>query len=203
MRSGRNVEYRSGELRSRTVSIVEGSQVTATRFAELVLPEIDVLGRVALAITGNRADAEDLVQETLISAFRSIERFDGRFPRAWLLTILRNCERSRHRRRRPGLLRDPEILDNGCVFGQITEEGPESKAISEEFRRGVGDALSCLASHLRETVEAVDVTGLSYAEAAALLDVPVGTIMSRLHRGRRVIRKDLTSKGLAPGRGSS
>ena len=77
-------------------------------FAQHVLPEIDVLHRVALSLTRNAADAEDVVQETLIRAYRSIERFDGRHPRAWLLTILRNTHINRNRRRRPELLNDPE-----------------------------------------------------------------------------------------------
>ena len=72
----------------------------ARLFEELVVPETDVLWRVALSITRNRADAEDVVQETLLRAFRSLGTFDGRYPRAWLLTILRNAERNRHRRRR-------------------------------------------------------------------------------------------------------
>ncbi|MGH4024005.1 MAG: sigma factor, partial [Pseudonocardiaceae bacterium] len=64
-------------------------------FAEYVLPEVDVLYRVACALTSQPADAEDLVQETLLRAFRFIDRFDGQHPRAWLLTILRNAEHNR------------------------------------------------------------------------------------------------------------
>ena len=70
-------------------------------FNRLVLPEVDVMWRVAMSLTRNRADAEDLVQESLLRAYKSIHTFDGRYPRAWLLTILRNTERNRHRRRRP------------------------------------------------------------------------------------------------------
>ena len=72
-----------------------------TAFERYVLPELDVLLRVARSLTHNAADAEDLVQETLIRAHRSIDRFDGRHPRAWLLTILRNANVNRARRRRP------------------------------------------------------------------------------------------------------
>ena len=74
----------------------------------MVLPEVDVMWRVAMSLTRNRANAEDLVQESLLRAYKAIDSFDGRYPRAWLLTILRNTERNRHRRRRPELLSDPE-----------------------------------------------------------------------------------------------
>ncbi|MGH3632000.1 MAG: sigma factor [Sciscionella sp.] len=77
-------------------------------FAEYVLPEVEVLYRVARSLTGQAADAEGLVQDTLLRAFQAIDGFDGRHPRAWLLTILRNTEHNRHRRRRPSLLNDPD-----------------------------------------------------------------------------------------------
>ncbi|HLI45295.1 MAG TPA: sigma-70 family RNA polymerase sigma factor, partial [Acidimicrobiales bacterium] len=77
-------------------------------FARYVLSELEVLARVAFSITRNTADAEDLVQETLLCAYRAIDRFDGVHPRAWLFTIMRNAEAKRHRRRRPQLLRNPD-----------------------------------------------------------------------------------------------
>ncbi|MGH3627771.1 MAG: RNA polymerase sigma factor, partial [Sciscionella sp.] len=79
------------------------SRTAEQAFAAHVLPEIDLLYRVARSITGQQADAEDLVQDTLLRAYRAIGSFDGKHPRAWLLTILRNTERNRHRRQRPGL----------------------------------------------------------------------------------------------------
>lgn len=75
---------------------------------QYVLPELDLLLRVALALTRNHADAEDLVQDTLLRAYRSIDRFDGQHPRAWLLTILRRAHINRNRRQRPTLLADQE-----------------------------------------------------------------------------------------------
>ena len=80
---------------SRVLEGETGDQI----FNRLVLPEVDVMWRVAMTLTRNRADAEDLVQESLLRAYKAIEGFDGRYPRAWLLTILRNTERNRHRRR--------------------------------------------------------------------------------------------------------
>src|SRR5919204_17709 len=77
-------------------------------FATYVLPEVEVLLRVALTLTAQPADAEDLVQDTLLRAYGAVDRFDGRHPRAWLLTIMRRAEINRHRRRRPQLLADPD-----------------------------------------------------------------------------------------------
>uniref|UniRef100_UPI003752473E RNA polymerase sigma factor n=1 Tax=Ilumatobacter sp. TaxID=1967498 RepID=UPI003752473E len=82
-----------------------------TAFERYVLPEIEVLLRVAHSLTRNHAEAEDLVQDTLLRAYRGIDGFDGRHPRAWLLTILRNTHINRNRRRRPELLRDPDATD--------------------------------------------------------------------------------------------
>ena len=77
-------------------------------FRQYVLPEIDVMYRVAMSLTRNKADAEDLVQDSLVRAYKAVDRFDGRYPRAWLLTILRNTQINRTRRRRPELLNDPD-----------------------------------------------------------------------------------------------
>jgi RNA polymerase sigma factor (sigma-70 family) len=82
----------------------EPERARATAFRVHIEPEIEVLLRVAGALTGNSAEAEDLVQETLIRAWRSGERFDGAHPRAWLLTILRNTHKNMHRRQRPDLV---------------------------------------------------------------------------------------------------
>ena len=166
-------------------------------FNRLVLPEVDVMWRVAMSLTRNRADAEDLVQESLLRAYRAIDSFDGRYPRAWLLTILRNTERNRHRRRRPSLLNDPEIVEER---GPATEaDAVERRAEDREFDEAVTAALEELPENFRRVVELVDVDGLTYQEAADVLDVPLGTVMSRLHRARRRIRDVLVPAGFGPG----
>jgi len=166
-------------------------------FNRLVLPEVDVMWRVAMSLTRNRADAEDLVQESLLRAYKAIDGFDGRYPRAWLLTILRNTERNRHRRRRPELLSDPDIAEER---GPRTESDEvERRAEDSEFDAAVTAALAQLPENFRRVVELVDVDGLSYQEAAELLDVPLGTVMSRLHRARRRIRELLVPAGFGPG----
>ena len=168
----------------------------ARLFEELVVPETDVLWRVALSITRNRADAEDVVQETLLRAFRSLGTFDGRYPRAWLLTILRNAERNRHRRRRPELLSDPEMAED---LGPRTESDEvEVSAEQHEFTDFVAQAVEQLPDGFREVVDLVDINGLSYQEAADVLGVPIGTVMSRLHRARRRLREALVPAGFGP-----
>lgn len=159
-------------------------------FERHVLPELDVLARVAMSITRNAADAEDLVQDTLLRAYRAVDRFDGRHPRAWLLTIMRNAQVNRVRRKRPELLRDPD--DGTRVLEDSTPSASaEEQALAEEFDAAVEDAYRRLPDRYRHVVELVDLNGLSYQEAALALDVPIGTIMSRLHRGRRRIRSRL------------
>ena len=78
------------------------------RFDHFVVPEIEVMLRVARSLTAGAAEAEDLVQDSLLRAYRSIDTFDGRHPRAWLLTIVRNTNINRNRRQRPGLVDDPD-----------------------------------------------------------------------------------------------
>jgi RNA polymerase sigma-70 factor (ECF subfamily) len=168
-------------------------------FNQFVLPEVEVLLRVALSMTAQPADAEDLVQDTLLRAWRSIDTFDGRHPRAWLLTVLRHAEVNRHRRRRPDLLDDPDV-----TFERELHDGAQTSAedlvVGRTFDAAVETALTALPESFRQVVLLVDVDGLSYAEAARVLDIPEGTVMSRLHRARRRIRDRLAAAGLAPRR---
>jgi RNA polymerase sigma-70 factor (ECF subfamily) len=174
---------------------VPGPSRSSDAFERYVLPEIEVLLRVAQSLTGNTADAEDLVQDTLVRAYRSIDRFDGRYPRAWLLTILRRTHINRNRRRRPELLRDPDAeMDRAAAA--CAE--PADAAVDAAFDTEVEAALVELPAPFRQTVELVDIGGLSYREAAQVLGVPAGTVMSRLHRARARIRDRLALSGVAP-----
>lgn len=163
-------------------------------FDAYVVPEIEVLYRVARSLTGQHADAEDLVQDTLLRAFRSVDRFDGEHPRAWLLTILRNAEHNRHRRQRPVLLDDPDDVTD--LAAADTAQGPEELVVDTAFDATVERAFRALPDRYRRAVALVDIDGLSYAEAAVILDVPVGTVMSRLHRARARIRQALAAEGV-------
>lgn len=165
-------------------------------FERYVLPEIEVLLRVANSLTRNHAEAEDLVQDTLLRAYRAIDGFDGRHPRAWLLTILRNTHINRHRRRRPELLRDPDMATDRMISAASDER--TDAGVDDEIDVEILHALDALDEPFRRVVELVDIDGLTYAEAAEVLDVPVGTVMSRLHRARSRIRDRLDQVGFTP-----
>ena len=169
------------------------------KFEQYVLPEIEVMLRVARSLTRNRADADDLVQDTLVRAYKAIDRFDGRYPRAWLLTILRNTHINRNRRRRPELLRDPDVqLDRAVADPQEADATRPDRFIDFELDGALEDALATLSEPFAQVVELVDIDGLAYAEAAEVLDVPIGTVMSRLHRARKKLRDQLRDAGVAP-----
>ena len=164
-------------------------------FDRYVVPEIEVLYRVARSITRTTTDAEDLVQDTMLRAYRAIGRFDGRHPRAWLLTIMRNAQINRVRRKRPELMRDP-----GAMMARIASENkdnadPEAQVLDQGYDAAIESALNALPERFRAVIELIDVQALHYQEAADVLGVPIGTIMSRLHRARKRIRKHLEQHG--------
>ncbi len=164
---------------------------TEAAFNEYVIPEMEVMYRVAMSITRNHSDAEDLVQDTLLRAYKGIDRFDGGHARAWLLTIMRNAQINRVRRRRPGLLRDPDSeIEHAPVLSGNTP-GPEDQVIERGFDWDVEAAYQELPEKFREVIDLVDLGQLSYVEAAEMIGVPKGTVMSRLHRGRKRIRETL------------
>jgi RNA polymerase sigma-70 factor (ECF subfamily) len=165
-----------------------------------VVPHIDVLYRVALSLTGQPADAEDLVQDTLIRAYRALDRFDGEHPRAWLLTILRHTHLNRVRVRRPDLLRDGDSVERTLEVSGPSAVSAEDVVVSDTFEAVVSEALAALPAKHRAVVTLVDIQGLSYQEAADALGVPRGTVMSRLHRARGRIRSRLGAAGLVPAR---
>ncbi len=162
-------------------------------FARYVVPELEVLLRVARSMTRSVADAEDLVQETLLRAYRGIARFDGEHPRAWLLTILRNTAINQGRRRRPLLLLDG---DDGLerLAPTLAEDNPETIVMERHLDAPLEAAFAALPAKARQTVVLVDVHGLSYAEAARAIGIPVGTLMSRLHRARKRMRRRLEAQ---------
>ncbi len=167
----------------------------AAAFARYVEPEVTILHRVALTLADQQADAEDLVQDTLVRAYRAIDRFDGAHPRAWLLTILRNTHRNRLRTRLPSLLHAGEQAA-GLLDHSGDARSTEDVVVDEHFEAVVADALAALPTMHRVVVQLVDVDGLTYAEAAQALGIPRGTVMSRLHRAR--IRTRLVAAGLVP-----
>jgi len=165
-------------------------------FARYVEPEIPVLLRVAHSLVGSPGDAEDLVQETLIRAYRALDGFDGRHPRAWLLTILRHTASNLRRRTRPDLVESWDVVvDPRPAFGAARPTAADDAVLDEMMDDDVERALASLDVKFRSVLILVDVHGLTYAECAETLGIPVGTVMSRLSRGRDRMRKQLRSSG--------
>lgn len=162
-------------------------------FAQHVQPHIPLLYATAYSLTRDGTEAEDLVQDTLLRAYRAIERFDGAYPKAWLLTILRNANINRAQKKRPFLFDDPD--DPGTE--SVDEVTPEDIIVEPVFDAAVQQALDDLPDKFRTVVDLVDVDGLSYAEAADTLGIPIGTVMSRLHRARSRIRARLSPETLS------
>jgi RNA polymerase sigma-70 factor, ECF subfamily len=161
---------------------------------------IDSLYRTALRMTGNPADAEDLVQETYLRAFRSIEQFKpGTNLRAWLFKIQTNSfineYRKRVRRPRNTSLDDVEEY---YLYNHLVESGvqPSPSVTEDEILAQIDDAevfqaLDELQENYRQVVLLADVEGFAYREIAEILDIPVGTVMSRLHRARKRLKEQL------------
>jgi RNA polymerase sigma-70 factor (ECF subfamily) len=164
----------------------------ARAFREIVEPELPVLLRAARGLTRSSADAEDLVQETLIRAFKAILKFDGAHPRAWLLTILRNTNVNMNRRTRPSLFSDGILWEDATpAFGDDRQSSAEETAIDRSMSAEIQEGFKDLDPRFRQVLYLVDIQGLNYGECAAALGLPVGTVMSRLSRARKRLREHL------------
>ncbi len=175
----------------------------AAAFEEVALVHLDALYRGALRLTRNRAQAEDLVQEALARAFVSFDRFSaGTNCRAWLFTIMRNVFLNQLRRERE-TPREVEFLEERLpenVEGvRPTAPTPEDEFLQTVVHGDVDRALLGLPERFREAVVLCDIEGFSYREIAEALECPIGTVMSRLSRGRRLLR--LALDGFARERG--
>jgi RNA polymerase sigma-70 factor, ECF subfamily len=170
-------------------------QTREDRFREQVLSELEVLYRVARRLTRTPTDAEDLVQDALLRAYRGFDGFDGRYPRAWLLTILRNTHYNRIRKRQPDLLDDEVAQRIPAPGADGRRDGTADRALHDQFDPLVRAALAALSPNHRAVIALVDLDELSYQEAADVLGVPAGTVMSRLHRARRRVRAYLEDAG--------
>jgi RNA polymerase sigma-70 factor (ECF subfamily) len=169
------------------------------RFEEEALELSDQVYRVARRLSGSREEAEDLVQQAYERAFRSWRQYtQGTNMRAWLLRILTNLNIDRGRRQQ----RSPQTTsyDNeaGDYFlynkleSQAPDENPDEERVLERLSQdSIVDALAEVPHDFRDVVVLVDIGEFSYADAAQILDIPIGTVMSRLHRGRRILKKNL------------
>src|SRR5947208_10769594 len=178
------------------------------RFERDVLPLLPSLYGAALRMTRNPADAEDLVQETYLRAFRGFAGFqEGTNLKAWLYRILTNSfiNTYRKKQREPQTVEGPDDLDEWYLFDRLGARNVEGSAEEEVLDRipdaDVKAALESLPENFRLPVLLADVEGFSYKEIAEILEIPIGTVMSRLHRGRKALQKRLydfaTERGLA------
>jgi RNA polymerase sigma-70 factor, ECF subfamily len=165
------------------------------RFEEEALDLADQVYRVARGLAGSKEEAEDLMQDTYARAFRSWRSFTpGTNLRAWLLRILTNLNIDRGRRvqRSPDVQsleeRDYYLYDRLEAAGGNTDQERVVERLSQD---DIVEALAEVPHDFRDVVVLVDIGDFSYADAAQILDIPVGTVMSRLHRGRRILKKQL------------
>jgi RNA polymerase sigma-70 factor, ECF subfamily len=173
------------------------------RFEEEALDLADQVYRVARRLVGSREEAEDLVQETYARAFRSWRSYTpGTNMRAWLFRILTNLNLDRGRRiqRTPDLqpLEESDYYLANRLASAGGEEVLEEEQVVERLSQdSVVKALSEVPHQFRDVVVLVDIGDFSYADAAQILDVPIGTVMSRLHRGRRALKQKLAEETMA------
>jgi RNA polymerase sigma-70 factor (ECF subfamily) len=173
------------------------------RFEEEALALADQVYRVARRLVGSREEAEDLVQETYARAFRSWRSFTpGTNMRAWLLRILTNLNVDRGRRiQRTPQTQPLEETDYYLANKMASAGGEEVLETDEVVERlsqdSVVKALSEIQPQFRDVVVLVDIGDFTYADAAQILDIPIGTVMSRLHRGRRALKQHLAEEAVA------
>ncbi len=164
-------------------------------FEAEALAHLNALYSSALRLTANRADAEDLVQETYLKAFRSYDQFEpGTNLKAWLFTILHNTFlNTRRNAGRESITTEPDEIERAAVPAETTDS-PEQILLRKTLDVDLQAALDSLPSVFREAVWLRDVEDFSYAEIARIVGIPVGTVMSRISRGRRMLYQRLTGR---------
>ena len=174
------------------------------RFEEEALALSDQVYRVARHIAGSREDADELVQETYARAFRSWRSYQpGTNLRAWLLRILTNLNIDRGRRaQRTPPMQGLEANDY-FLYDKLAESdgglSDEERVVERLSQDDIVSALSTVPHDFRDVIVLVDIGDFSYQDAAQILDIPIGTVMSRLHRGRRILKRELAESVLEEG----
>jgi RNA polymerase sigma-70 factor (ECF subfamily) len=172
------------------------------RFEEDALALSDQVYRVARHLASSREDADELMQETYARAFRSWRSFQpGTNMRAWLLRILTNLNIDRGRRQQRAPQMQPLEANDYYLYDRLAadnEDGvsDEDRVVERLSQDDIVTALSAVPHDFRDVIVLVDLGDFSYADAAQILDIPVGTVMSRLHRGRRILKRELAESAL-------
>ncbi len=165
-------------------------------FEKEMLPHMDALYNFALKMTGNRDDADDLLQDTYLKAYRFLDKYEkGTNPKAWLFRIMKNSYINKYRKesKEPDKVDYDEIKD---FYNIIRAESTDPNDLGEKLFGNLLDddvtkALESLPEDFRTVVILCDIEGLTYEEIADLVEVPIGTVRSRLHRGRKMLRARL------------
>ena len=176
------------------------------RFEEEALQLSDQVYQVARRLAGSREEAEDLVQETYARAFRAWRSFEpGTNLRAWLFRILTNLniDRGRKIQRTPDTqpLEETDYFLYNKLEESVSDGTPDERRVVERLSQN--DAVTALADlphDFRDVVLLVDLADFTYSDAAQILDIPIGTVMSRLHRGRRILKSSLADTAVEDGR---
>ena len=180
----------------------QGLQRVSPAFEAEALASLDSLYRVALRLTRSPADAEDLVQDTYLKAFRAADRFEpGTNLRAWLFTILHNTARNRARdRARDTVAVDSDLVEQASELAPASgrAETPETVLLRQALAPELQAAIDGLPEAFRQAVWLRDVAEFSYAEIAEMLAIPIGTVMSRISRGRRALYDALRAAAQSP-----
>ena len=166
------------------------------RFEEEALELSDQVYRVARHLAASREDAEELVQETYARAFRSWRSFTpGTNLRAWLLRILTNLNIDRGRRSQRAPATTPLEANDYYLYDKLAQADggatDEEQVVERLSQDDIVSALSAVPHDFRDVIVLVDIGDFSYQDAANILDIPIGTVMSRLHRGRRILKREL------------
>ena len=168
------------------------------RFEEDALALSDQVYRVARHLVGSREEAEDLVQETYARAFRSWKSYTpGTNLRAWLLRILTNLNIDRGRRNQRAPQTTALEANDYYLYDKLAEsDGPtdEERVVERLSQDDIVNALAGVPHDFRDVIVLVDIGDFSYQDAAQILDIPIGTVMSRLHRGRRILKRELADR---------
>lgn len=178
------------------------SSAAGPSFDEEALPHLDALYRVALRLTGDPTQAEDLVQDTMLKAYRAWRQYrPGTNAKGWLLTILRNTFINDFRRRKlePVATADLEAVEPHALFRAVEAADPEGSFFSRIVDEKVLEAVDALPPDFREVLVLSDIEGLRYAEIAQTLQLPVGTVKSRLFRARRLLQAALYTHAVEMG----
>jgi RNA polymerase sigma-70 factor (ECF subfamily) len=174
------------------------------RFEEEALALSDQVYRVARHLAGSREEADDLVQETYARAFRSWRSYQpGTNLRAWLLRILTNLNIDRGRRAQRTPPTQALEANDYFLYDRLTESdgglSDEDRVVERLSQDDIVSALSSVPHDFRDVIVLVDIGDFSYQDAAQILDIPIGTVMSRLHRGRRILKRELAESVLEEG----